>query len=239
MQIQEETKVSKTEQTSKSSTSNWRSQVKAPEKDLRIKTADVTKTKGHEFEDYSLKESIMMGIVEKGFEKPSPIQEECIPVALAGKDVIARSKNGTGKTAAYIIPILEKINKALNHVQALVLVPTRELALQTVSVIKQLGKYLEIQVMSSTGGAGFADDVLRLGQVVHILVGTPGRILDLVNKKVADFSKTEILVLDEADKLLSFDFKPIIEDIRYNAILQRGPTNYALFGHLPDLVKVL
>ena len=154
-----------------------------------------------------------MGIVEKGFEKPSPIQEECIPVALAGKDVIARSKNGTGKTAAYIIPILEKINKSLNHVQALVLVPTRELALQTVSVIKQLGKYLEIQVMSSTGGAGFADDVLRLGQVVHILVGTPGRILDLVNKKVADFSKTEILVLDEADKLLSFDFKPIIEDI--------------------------
>jgi len=78
----------------KSSSTNWRSKCKAPEKDMRPKTKDVTNTKGHDFEDYSLKESIMMGIVEKGFEKPSPIQEECIPFALAGKDIIARSKNG-------------------------------------------------------------------------------------------------------------------------------------------------
>ena len=107
-----------------------------------MKTADVTGTKGNEFEDYYLKRELLMGIYEKGFEKPSPIQEESIPIALTGRDILARAKNGTGKTAAFSIPVLERIDTSKNAIQALVLVPTRELALQTSQVCKELSKHI-------------------------------------------------------------------------------------------------
>lgn len=154
-----------------------------------------------------------MGIFEAGFEKPSPIQEEAIPVALTGRDVLARAKNGTGKTAAYVIPTLEKINPKNSKTQALILVPTRELALQTSQVCKTLGKHLGINVMVSTGGTGLRDDIIRLSEAVHIIVGTPGRILDLAGKGVADLSACQTFVMDEADKLLSPEFTPVIEQL--------------------------
>ena len=181
--------------------------------DTRFKTEDVTNTKGNEWEDYFLKRDLLMGIFDKGFEKPSPVQEESIPVVLAGQSVIARAKNGTGKTAAFVIPILEKCDSQANFIQSVVLVPTRELALQTSSVIKELGKYLNIECMVSTGGAPLREDIYRLYKTVHILVGTPGRILDLASKDVADLSRSHILVMDEADKLLSQDFQPILEQL--------------------------
>lgn len=143
---------------------------------MRYKTEDVTNTKGNEFEDFMLKRELLMGIYEKGFEQPSPIQEESIPIALTGRDVLARAKNGTGKTAAFIIPVLEKMNTSLKHIQALILVPTRELALQTAQVCKQLGKYLGVETMVSTGGTSLKDDIVRLHQAVHIIVATPGTI---------------------------------------------------------------
>lgn len=102
-----------------------------------------------------------MGIFEAGFERPSPIQEEAIPIALTGRDVLARAKNGTGKTAAFVIPTLEKINNKKAKIQALLLVPTRELALQTAQVCKNLGKHLNIQVMVTTGGTTLKDDIMR------------------------------------------------------------------------------
>ena len=89
-----------------------------PTKDTRVQTADVTATKGHEFESYYLKRELLMGIFEKGFERPSPIQEEAIPIILAGRDVLARAKNGTGKTAAFIIPCLEKVDPSKSHIQS-------------------------------------------------------------------------------------------------------------------------
>ena len=97
---------------------DWRANCVKPEKDTRVQTLDVTATKGHEFEDYYLKRELLMGIFEKGFERPSPIQEEAIPIILAGRDVLARAKNGTGKTAAFIIPCLEKVDPTLNHIQS-------------------------------------------------------------------------------------------------------------------------
>jgi ATP-dependent RNA helicase DDX6/DHH1 len=154
-----------------------------------------------------------MGIYEKGYEAPSPIQEETIPVALAGRDILARAKNGTGKTASYLIPALEKIDTSKNHVQVLVLVPTRELALQTSQVAKELGKYLNVQVMVTTGGTSLKDDIIRLYQTVHLLVATPGRVLDLANKGVCDLSRCMMLVMDEADKLLSPEFAPLVEQL--------------------------
>jgi ATP-dependent RNA helicase DDX6/DHH1 len=154
-----------------------------------------------------------MGIFEAGFERPSPIQEEAIPIALTGRDILARAKNGTGKTAAFVIPTLEKINSKKPKIQALLLVPTRELALQTSQVCKNLGKHLNLQIMVTTGGTTLKDDIMRLSEPVHVIVGTPGRILDLASKGVADFSEATTFVMDEADKLLSPEFTPIIEQL--------------------------
>ncbi|WPG98123.1 P-loop containing nucleoside triphosphate hydrolase protein [Acrodontium crateriforme] len=193
--------------------SDWKAGLNKPAKDARHQTEDVTATKGLEFEDFYLKRELLMGIFEAGFEKPSPIQEETIPVALTGRDILARAKNGTGKTAAFIIPTLERINPKLEKTQALILVPTRELALQTSQVCKTLGKHLGINVMVTTGGTGLKDDIMRLNETVHVIVGTPGRILDLASKGVADLSAAQTFVMDEADKLLSPEFTVTIEQL--------------------------
>ena len=205
--------MSKTTITEGAGDSDWKKNLKARTKDEREQTEDVTATKGLEFEDFYIKRELMMGIFEAGFEKPSPIQEETIPVALTGRDVLARAKNGTGKTAAFVIPTLEKINPKNPKTQALLLVPTRELALQTSQVCKMLGKHLGINVMVTTGGTGLKDDIIRLNEAVHIIVGTPGRILDLTSKGVADLSECSIFVMDEADKLLSPEFTVVIEQL--------------------------
>jgi len=199
--------------TQQANSDNWKDSIKAPAKDGRFKTEDVTKTKGNEFEDFFLKRELLMGIFEKGFERPSPIQEEAIPIALAGRNILARAKNGTGKTGAYVIPTLEKLDLKLTHIQALLLVPTRELALQTSAVVRDLGKHMKINIMISTGGTNLRDDIMRLQSVVHIMVATPGRILDLAEKNIANLSKCGLVCLDEADKLLSPTFEPIIEKL--------------------------
>ncbi|KAK4197404.1 putative ATP-dependent RNA helicase [Triangularia verruculosa] len=203
----------KLQATSLNSDDDWKKNLNIPTKDNRQQTEDVTNTKGLEFEEFGLKRSLLMGIFEAGFEKPSPIQEESIPVALTGRDILARAKNGTGKTAAFVIPALEKINPKINKIQCLILVPTRELAMQTSQVCKTLGKHLGINVMVTTGGTGLRDDIVRLQDPVHIVVGTPGRILDLAGKQVADLSECPMFIMDEADKLLSAEFTPVIEQL--------------------------
>lgn len=125
---------------------------------------DVTDTRGNEFEEFCLKRELLMGIFEKGWERPSPIQEAAIPIALSGKDVLARAKNGTGKTGAYCIPVLEQIDPTKDYIQALVMVPTRELALQTSQICIELAKHLDIRVMVTTGGTILKDDILRIYQ---------------------------------------------------------------------------
>ena len=121
---------------------------------------------------------------------------------------MARAKNGTGKTAAFCIPCLEKINTSKRAIQALILVPTRELALQTAAVLKELGKHLKgLEVVSITGGTSLRDDIMRLMNPVHVLVGTPGRIRDLASKGACDLRQAAFIALDEADKLLSPEFQ--------------------------------
>ncbi|GFR41760.1 hypothetical protein Agub_g2516 [Astrephomene gubernaculifera] len=192
---------------------DWKTRLALPPKDARVRTEDVTATKGNEFEDYFLKRELLMGIFEKGFEKPSPIQEESIPIALAGRDILARAKNGTGKTAAFCIPVLERVDPTRPVIQALLLVPTRELALQTAQVCKELAKYLNVEVMVTTGGTSLKDDIMRLYQTTHIVVATPGRVVDLAGKSVAKLNECRMLVMDEADKLLSPEFQPVVEQL--------------------------
>lgn len=205
--------VNKYTRPTKTEDESWKKDLKLPPKDTRPQTEDVLQTKGSDFEDYFLRRELLMGIFEMGYERPSPIQEESIPIALAGRDILARAKNGTGKTAAFIIPTLERIDTGKNSIQAVLLVPTRELALQTAQVCKQLGKHLNVQVMVSTGGTALKDDILRLYNPVHIMVATPGRVLDLASKGVANLSECSIMVMDEADKLLSPEFQPVIEEL--------------------------
>ncbi|XP_071536308.1 ATP-dependent RNA helicase me31b isoform X2 [Panulirus ornatus] len=192
---------------------SWKAQLVIPPRDRRKRTSDVTDTKGNEFEDFCLKRDLLMGIFEKGWERPSPIQEASIPVALSGRDILARAKNGTGKTGAYSIPLLEQIDPTQNHIQAMVVVPTRELALQTSHICNELAKHLGVKVMVTTGGTNLKDDIMRIYEVVHAVIATPGRILDLMEKKVAVMDKCKMLVLDEADKLLSQDFKGMLDRV--------------------------
>jgi len=173
----------------------------------------VTSTKGLSFEEFCLKRNVLMGIYEKGWESPSPIQEASIPVALSGRDILARAKNGTGKSGAYLIPLIERVDPNSDKVQALVLVPTRELALQTSQICIEMGKHCGIKVLATTGGTDLRDDILRLDKTVHVIVATPGRILDLITKDIAKVDSCNMLVLDEADKLLSDFFKRVVDSI--------------------------
>merc|ERR1712088_1159711 len=202
----------------------WKTQLKLPPKDARKKTSDVTDTKGSEFEDFCLKRELLMGIFEKGWEKPSPIQEASIPIAQSGRDILARAKNGTGKTGAYTIPILEGIDTSKDYIQGMIIVPTRELALQTSQIALELSKHLGVKVMVTTGGTNLKDDIMRIYEKVHLIVATPGRILDLMEKKVANVEQCRILCLDEADKLLSQDFKGMLD---------------RLISHLPETRQIL
>lgn len=203
---------------------DWKAKLRPPPKDMRVQTTDVTNTKGNEFEEYMLKRELLMGIFEKGWENPSPIQEASIPIALVGRDVLARAKNGTGKTGAYAIPILERLDVKKDHVQAIVMVPTRELALQTSQICIELGKYLGINVMVTTGGTNLKEDIMRLYDPVHLIIATPGRILDLMNKNIVKTDNCNMLVLDEGDKLLSQDFKGMLD---------------LIIGHLPIKRQIL
>ncbi|XP_029519668.1 probable ATP-dependent RNA helicase ddx6 [Oncorhynchus nerka] len=193
---------------------DWKKSLQLPPKDTRVRTSDVTSTKGNEFEDYCLKRELLMGIFEMGWEKPSPIQEESIPIALSGRDILARAKNGTGKSGAYLIPMLERIDLKKDYIQAIVMVPTRELALQVSQISIQISKHLGgVKVMATTGGTNLRDDIMRLDETVHVVIATPGRILDLIKKGVAKVDRVQMMVMDEADKLLSQDFVVLIEDI--------------------------
>lgn len=194
-------------------TESWKNQLNIPTKDSRPQTDDVVGSKDATFESFNLKRELLMGLFEAGFEKPSPIQEEAIPIALMGRDILARAKNGTGKTGAFVIPTLEKIKPKVDKIQALILVPTRELALQTAHVVKTFSRHMGLQVMVTTGGTSLRDDIVRLHDPVHVLVGSPGRVLDLAARGIAKLDSCNMFVMDEADKMLSPEFQNIVEQI--------------------------
>ncbi|KAK2958658.1 putative DEAD-box ATP-dependent RNA helicase 6 [Blattamonas nauphoetae] len=181
--------------------------------DDRERTVDVTSTKNHSFDDYGLKRNLLRGIYGMGFEKPSPVQEATIPISLTGAHILARAKNGTGKTGAFLIPVLELVDPSKECIQAVILVPTRELAIQIKQNTSQMAKYLDLRVQMVTGGTPVKDDILALKQPGHILIATIGRLYDLADRKIADLSQCKMLVMDEADKLVNADFQQTIDGI--------------------------
>ncbi len=192
----------------------------APVVDARRTTDDVAIEEGKYFTDFHLHDDLLRGIYENGYNRPSPIQWDAIPEILFGKHILARAKNGTGKTASYLIPILESINYSEVHPQALILVPNRELALQTSTNMQKLGKYMNVKVQCLVGGTQTHEDIIRLKQGVHAIVATPGRLLDIATRMPTLLDKCQYFVLDEADKLLSDDFIDTI-----NEIMKYIPTN--------------
>lgn len=164
------------------------------------------------FDNMGLKEDLLRGIYAYGFEKPSAIQQRGIAPILAGHDTIAQAQSGTGKTATFSISVLQKLDKK-STTQALILAPTRELAQQIHKVVKNLGDFLNITVHACIGGTRVRDDVDKLKDGVNIVVGTPGRVYDMINRKVLDLKDTKIFVLDEADEMLSRGFKDQIYDV--------------------------
>lgn len=166
-----------------------------------------------DFDAMNLKEPLLRGVYAMGFEKPSAIQQRAILPIIEGRDVIAQAQSGTGKTATFAIGILQRIDAVLVACQALILAPTRELAQQIQKVVLALGDYFNVRCHSCIGGTRVSDDVARLKDGVHIVVGTPGRVMDMLMRKVLDSSCVKLFVLDEADEMLSRGFKDQIYDI--------------------------
>jgi len=167
------------------------------------------------FDNLGLSAPILKAVAEQGYKKPSPIQAEAIPVVLKGKDVMAAAQTGTGKTAGFTLPILELLSKGQhaspNQARTLILTPTRELAAQIQESITVYGKNLPLRSTVVFGGVKINPQMMRLRRGMDILVATPGRLLDLYNQNAIRFKQLEILVLDEADRMLDMGF---IHDIR-------------------------
>ncbi len=170
------------------------------------------------FSDLHLSSSLLLALQKEGYTLPYPIQSEAIPPILNGKDVLGIAKTGSGKTAAYVLPILAKLEKRIaftnREVPVLVLVPTRELAMQVAMVVGQFAKYLKTRVktLAVYGGVSINPQMQAMNQV-QILVATPGRLLDLVDNNAVKLSKVDLLVLDEADKMLNLGFKKEMDHI--------------------------
>jgi len=175
------------------------------------------------FDGMELSEELLRGIYAYGFEKPSAIQQRAIKPTILGRDLIAQAQSGTGKTATFAIGTLGKLDSKLRECQSLILAPTRELAQQIQKVVIALGDYMEVQVHACVGGTAVRDDIRVLQGGVHIVVGTPGRVFDMINRRALRLDSIKQFMLDEADEMLSRGFKDQIYDI---------------FKFLPETVQV-
>jgi superfamily II DNA/RNA helicase len=181
-----------------------------------------------EFDEMNLPENLLRGVYAYGFEKPSAIQEKGIVPIAEGRDVLAQAQSGTGKTGTFVIGALSRVDEAIKKPQVLVLVHVRELAQQIEKVAKALGTFMNLQVLCAVGGNPLRDDIRQLEGGAQFIVGTPGRVFDLVNRNVLDRSEIRVLIMDEADQML--------EDLFYKqvmCILEKGfpdKTRVALFS---------
>jgi len=165
------------------------------------------------FDAMDLKEDLLRGIYAHGFEKPSAIQQRAIKPMLMGRDVIAQAQSGTGKTATFAVGILQRLDVEVKDCQALVLAPTRELAQQIVKVILALGDFMGIKTHACVGGTAVRYDIRTLQDGVHVVVGTPGRVYDMIQRRALRLEHVQLFVLDEADEMLSRGFKEQIYDV--------------------------
>ena len=172
------------------------------------------------FEEFGLQPELIQAVTERGYTTPTPIQMGVIPTMLTGRDIVGQAQTGTGKTAAFSLPILQSLQPNARKVQALILAPTRELAMQVANTLYAYGRHLNVSVLPVYGGQPYGRQISRLRKGVDIVVGTPGRLLDLIKQGSLDLSGVRTVVLDEADEMLSMGF---IEDIE--SILKETPVD--------------
>jgi ATP-dependent RNA helicase DeaD len=188
------------------------------------------------FADLGLSENILRALSDVGYETPSPIQAECIPILLSGRDLLGIAQTGTGKTAAFAIPILNRLDLSKATPQALVLTPTRELALQVAEAFARYARHLPgFHVLPIYGGQSYGIQLKQLARGAHVIVGTPGRIMDHLERKSLSFAGLQTLVLDEADEMLRMGF---IDNVQW--ILEHTPSERqtALFSAtMPDIIR--
>ena len=166
------------------------------------------------YSDAQMNENILRAVTEMGFEVMTPIQEQAIPVLLEGKDVIGQAQTGTGKTAAFAIPMIERIDENVRRPQGIILCPTRELAMQAAEEIRRLAKYMcGIKVLPVYGGQDIRRQIRALSQGVQIIVGTPGRVMDHLRRHTIKTDEIKMIVLDEADEMLDMGFREDIETV--------------------------
>jgi len=165
------------------------------------------------FDDMGLKDELLRGIYAYGFEKPSAIQQRGILPIIEGHDTIAQAQSGTGKTATFSIAILQRLNPNIKGCQAIILAPTRELAQQIEKVVKALGDFMGVTTHACVGGTSVRADMAIVSRGVQVVVGTPGRVFDMINRRALDLRDVQLFVLDEADEMLSRGFRDQIYDI--------------------------
>jgi len=207
------------------------------------------------FSKFGLEAGILRAIQKAGYERPTPVQVAAIPKVMQGHDLIAIAQTGTGKTAAFVLPILHRLSAANAHGQprgarTLILAPTRELAVQIMENIRSYGQYLSIRVAAIYGGVEEEAQIKSIRKGVHCIVATPGRLLDLLGRQKVDFSQLEVLVLDEADRMLHMGFLPDIETIvgslpkrrqtlMFSATLSKAVESLARrFQYQPKMVQI-
>ncbi len=193
------------------------------------------------FSSLGLSPSLLRAIEEKGYSKPYPIQLEAIPAVLLGKDIMAAAQTGTGKTASFTLPLLQLLDNGKrrkpNHIRALVLTPTRELAAQVADSVATYGKHVSLKSTAVFGGVKINPQIAKLRAGVDVLIATPGRLIDLYNQKAINFSQVEILVLDEADRMLDMGF---IRDIKkILALLPKTRQNLMFSATFSDEIRKL
>lgn len=188
------------------------------------------------FKELPIKETIKQALEGLGFEVPTPIQEQSIPLVLDGLDIIGQAQTGTGKTFAFAIPMIEKINVSESSIQGLILTPTRELTTQVYKEILKLIKYeLKIKVTTIVGGESYDKQFKELAKKPHIIVATPGRIIDHINRGTIDLSKVKLLTLDEADEMLNMGFQEDIETILKTTPKERQTVLFS--ATIPPFIK--
>lgn len=203
------------------------------------------------FNELNLSDELLKAILEMGFEEPSPIQKQAIPTMLENEDIIGQAQTGTGKTAAFSIPIIEKINTKSKATQAMILCPTRELSIQVAEEINKLSKYKGVSVVPIYGGQPIERQIRSLKMGVQVVVGTPGRVIDHINRKTLKTENIHTFVLDEADEMFDMGFREDIEKIIAYLPYERQTTFFsatmdqemmdfaARYQNEPRLIKVV
>ncbi|MED1865070.1 DEAD/DEAH box helicase [Fictibacillus nanhaiensis] len=190
------------------------------------------------FKELGIHDELIDILLQNGIGEPTPIQKETIPIILEGKDVVGQAQTGTGKTLAFVLPLLQKVDAERDAVQGLIVAPTRELAIQITAEVRKLTEALgEINVLAVYGGQDVIAQMHKLESKVHVVVATPGRLLDHIRRETIDLSHVSTFVLDEADQMLHIGFLDDIEDIMYEVPENRQTLLFS--ATMPDEVKKL